>query len=229
MSQQHPHDRRLLITAGPTQEPIDAVRFIGNRSSGRVGVELADRAAERGWLVTLLLGPTHLLPRNQAVQVARYRTTSDLAAALAIHQPACTVLVMAAAVADYRPIVEPGQLDGKHKRSAAGMVIRLEATEDLLAGCAARRRPGQLLVGFALEPRERMIGSARDKLERKGIDLIVANPLETMEGDSIEAVVIGRDGSERRTQGAIEKREFGVWLMAVIDGVLHERRAAAAR
>jgi len=227
VSESRTHERRLLITAGPTQEPIDAVRFIGNRSSGRLGVELADRAAERGWLVTLLLGPTHLLPRNPAVQVVRYRTTRDLADALALHQPECAVLVMAAAVADYRPIVEPGQLDGKCKRSADGMVIRLEATEDLLAGCSTRRRPEQLLVGFALEPRERMIGSARDKLERKGIDLIVANPLETMEGDSIEAVVLGRDGSERRTGGAIGKGEFGAWLMAVIDEVLHERRGAA--
>jgi phosphopantothenoylcysteine decarboxylase/phosphopantothenate--cysteine ligase len=223
----HLHHRRLLITAGPTHEPIDAVRFIGNRSSGRLGVELADRAAERGWPVTLLLGPTHLAPSDRRVEVCRYRTTHDLAVLLAEHQPACSVLVMAAAVADFRPILDPGVLEGKLKRSGEGLVLRLEATEDLLAACSARRTPGQFLVGFALEPRDRMLSSARDKLERKGIDLIVANPLETMEGQTIEAVVLGRDGSERRTDGAMDKREFGAWLLGVIEEKVEAPKARA--
>ena len=226
MQSQTPHHRRLLITAGPTHEPIDAVRYIGNRSSGRLGVELADEAAARGWPVTLLLGPTHLAPTDPRVEVLRYRTTSDLADLLAEHQPSCRVLVMAAAVADYRPIVEPGQLKGKFKRSGEGMVIRLEATEDLLAGCSKRRSEGQLLVGFALEPRERMLESALAKLERKGIDMIVANPLETMEGESIEAVVITTDGTLRHTDGAIPKRQFGVWLLDAIETALQQGKAA---
>lgn len=215
-----PHSRRrLLITAGPTHEPIDSVRYIGNRSSGRLGVDLADAAARRGWTVTLLLGPSALSPAEPAVRVERYRTASDLSELLEEHQPGCDVLVMAAAVADYRPKATPEQLAGKLRRRDAKMVIELEPTEDLLAGCTSRRGPGQLFVGFALEPRERMMSSAREKLERKGIDLIVANPLETMEAGAIEAVVLGRDGSDRRTDGAIDKAEFGGWLLAVIEEV----------
>lgn len=209
--------RRLLITAGPTHEPIDAVRYIGNRSSGRLGVNLADEAVRRGWAVTLLLGPTHLSPAEAAVELDRYRTASELGDLLRKHQPNCDVLVMAAAVADYRPRVSPDQLAGKLRREGAEMVIRLEPTEDLLAGCSSRRKEGQVFVGFALEPRERMLSSAREKLDRKGIDLIVANPLETMESDAIEAVVLGKDGSERRTDGAIGKPRFAAWLMAVIE------------
>ncbi|MFG0259210.1 MAG: phosphopantothenoylcysteine decarboxylase [Phycisphaerales bacterium JB041] len=206
-----------MITAGPTHEPIDSVRYIGNRSSGRLGVDLADAAARRGWAVTLLLGPSALTPSEPAVSLERYRTASDLVELLAARQGDCDVLVMAAAVADYRPKVTPEQLAGKLRRKDAKMVIELEPTEDLLAGCAARRVPGQVFVGFALEPRERMMSSAQDKLERKGIDLIVANPLETMEAGSIEAVVLGRDGSERNTGGAIEKAAFGDWLLTVIE------------
>lgn len=223
MTERPHHHPRLLITAGPTHEPIDAVRYLGNRSSGRLGIELADRAAAGGWPVTLLLGPTHLTPSQPGVETIRYRTTSDLGALLLEHQSRCAVLVMAAAVADYRPIIEYDQIEGKLRRTGDGMVIRLESTEDLLATCSTRRAPGQLLVGFALEPRERMLASARGKLERKGIDLIVANPLETMEGTTIEAVVLDRDGSERRTEGAMDKRDFAGWLLGIIEAARASR------
>lgn len=232
---EHHTKPRLLITAGPTQEPIDAVRYLGNRSSGRLGVLLADRAAARGWAVTLLLGPTHLLPQEPAVEVVRFRTTTELGELLKEHQPGCRVLVMAAAVADFRPVVPPGQLEGKLKRSEGSSPLRgersmieLEPTEDLLAACSARREAGrreggeegiagQLLVGFALEPRERMLESARAKLERKGIDLIVANPLGTMESEMIEAVVLGADGSSLQTEGAIGKGDFADWLLGIVE------------
>jgi phosphopantothenoylcysteine decarboxylase/phosphopantothenate--cysteine ligase len=219
--------RRLLITAGPTHEPIDAVRYIGNRSSGRLGVALADRAAELGWRVTLLLGPTHLEPRQAGIRVERFRTTSDLGSLLAERQRDCDVLVMAAAVADYRPRVDPAQLAGKLRRQGQAMRLELEPTEDLLAGCAARRGAGQLLVGFALEPRERLVESAREKLERKGIDLIVGNPLGTMESDTIEAVVLGREGGEHSTGGPIAKGAFADWLLGIIAGAVLPGRGAA--
>lgn len=207
----------VLVTAGPTHEPIDAVRFIGNRSSGRLGVALADEAARRGCSVTLLLGPTPRLPTDSRVRVERFQTSADLEGLLDGHMPRCDVLIMAAAVADYRPKVPPGQLGGKLKRSASGLTLELEPTADQIARCSERRRPGQLLVGFALEPRDRLLESARDKLVRKRIDLIVANPLETMDAETIEAVVLGRDGFERRTEGAIPKEEFAAWLMDVIE------------
>lgn len=214
---------KLVITAGPTHEPIDAVRFIGNRSSGRLGVALADHAAARGWIVRLLLGPTCLSPSDSRVEVVRFRTTSELEAALAANAPLCDVLVMAAAVADYRPKVDPSMLTGKHRRVAGGMTIELEATPDLLAACSALRSPGQTFVGFALEQRDQLVSSARSKLERKSLDLIVANPLETMDGPTIEAIVLARDGAEHRTPGAISKEQFAPWLMGIIEEHRHAR------
>jgi phosphopantothenoylcysteine decarboxylase/phosphopantothenate--cysteine ligase len=211
---------RLLITAGPTQEPIDAVRYIGNRSSGQLGIALAEAAARRGWDVRLLLGPTPRTTSDPRVTVERFRTTADLQSLLALRAPEADVLVMAAAVADFRPAAGSADLLGKNRRTEAGMTLNLEATPDLLAECAGQRRSGQWLVGFALEPRERLEASARSKLDRKGIDLIVANPLETMDSPSIEAVVFGREGSGvergRRTDGAIPKAAFADWLLQLI-------------
>lgn len=203
--------RRLLVTAGPTHEPIDAVRFIGNRSSGRLGVDLADVAAKAGWQVTLLLGPTHLAPTDPRVRLARFQTAADLGALLAEHQPHCDVLVMAAAVADFTPAAPTD--GGKLRRADGPVTLALEPTEDLLAACAARRPPGQLLVGFALEPRESLLESAREKLRRKGIDLIVANPLGTMESPAIEATLLDEAGVVAATAGPIPKVAFAAWLL----------------
>lgn len=214
---------RLLITAGPTHEPIDAVRYIANRSSGRLGTALADAAAERGWAVTLLLGPTPLAPTHPRVQVVRFRSTADLESELRTHFGGCDVLVMAAAVADYRPCISQEDLAGKQRRKGEGMVLELAATPDLLAGVAQRRRPDQTIVGFALEPRDEMLDSARRKLERKKVDLVVANPLETMDSPEIEAVIVGAPGtgmeSGRPTPGRIAKGDFAPWLLGVIEEV----------
>jgi phosphopantothenoylcysteine decarboxylase/phosphopantothenate--cysteine ligase len=169
---------RLLVTAGPTHEPIDAVRFLGNRSSGRMGWSLADAAARRGWTTTLLLGPTESpLPVCSQVRVRRFRTAAQLADLLDEEWPGHDVLIMAAAVADYRP-ARPAD-DGKLRRDGP-VVLELEPTPDLLAGLAARTRADQVTIGFALEPAERLDVSAREKLARKSLDAIVANPLETM-------------------------------------------------
>lgn len=208
---------RILITAGPTHEPIDAVRFIGNRSSGRLGISLAEVAGRLGWDVTLLLGPTPTQPSDSSLRVFRFRTCADLDALLRAHAPEADVLVMAAAVADYRPKVSGDMLSGKHRRTEGGMTIELESTPDLLAGCAARRPAGQTIVGFALEPRAEMLASARRKLERKRVDMIVANPLETMDAPTIEAVVItGRDPEGFATPGPIAKDAFAPWLLNII-------------
>jgi phosphopantothenoylcysteine decarboxylase/phosphopantothenate--cysteine ligase len=206
--------RRILITAGPTQEPIDSVRFIGNRSSGRLGIALADGAHRAGWDVTLLLGPTAIEP-GSGVQVRRFRTTAGLELLLGEEFPKCDVLVMAAAVADYRPV--SGGDSGKIRRSEGRLTLELESTPDLLAACAKLRRPGQVIIGFALEPRERLMESARLKIERKGIDAIVANPLETMGAADIEATLIRRDGTSESTKGAIGKAEFAKWLLGRIE------------
>jgi phosphopantothenoylcysteine decarboxylase / phosphopantothenate---cysteine ligase len=215
--------KRLLITAGPTHEPIDAVRFIGNRSSGRLGVALADAAAARGWQVTLLLGPTSLSPLSSQVIVLRFRTAADLGRLLEEHFSSADVLVMAAAVADYRPKPIAGRaaaLQGKLKRSDADLILELEPTPDLLATASERRKPGQTLVGFALEPEERLMESAAAKLARKGLDLIVANPLETMDSPDIKAVVLNAAGIVARTPGSMSKENFAIWLLDRIDAVI---------
>ncbi|MEM1166198.1 MAG: phosphopantothenoylcysteine decarboxylase [Planctomycetota bacterium] len=210
---------RLLITAGPTHEPIDAVRFLGNRSSGTLGIALAETAADAGWDVRLALGPTPRHPReHERLDVIHYRSTADLERTLAEHAPWCDVLVMAAAVADYRPLTvggAPVDPSGARKLRRAGgpLTIELEPTPDLLAGAAAARRPGQLLIGFALEPQAELLDSARRKLERKGVDAIVANPLETMDAADIEAALVTHRGEHARTPGRIPKATFARWLL----------------
>ena len=217
--------RHLLITAGPTHEPIDAVRYIGNRSSGRLGVSLADEAARRGWRVTLLLGPTPLTPSDVGVRTLRYRTTADLEGLLEKELPGCDVLVMAAAVADYRPRATPDQLAGKLRRESRAMIIELEPTPDLLAACSSRRRTGQVLIGFALEPEAELLASARRKLERKRVDAIIANPLETMESPDVRAIAVLRGGAERDAGPAMPKAKFAGWLMDLVEELADAARA----
>lgn len=206
---------RVLITAGPTHEPIDAVRYLGNRSSGRLGISLAEEASARGMSVTLLLGPTSHHPTDSRVRVIRFQTCGELEMLLREHFQVSDVLIMAAAVADYRAKSPPGANigEGKIRRKDQALVLELEPTPDLLAGCSSRRRAGQYLVGFALEPRDRMEQSAREKLERKGVDLIVANPLETMDSGEIEAALFWRCGESERSEGAIDKSDFARWLL----------------
>jgi phosphopantothenoylcysteine decarboxylase/phosphopantothenate--cysteine ligase len=203
----------VLITAGPTHEPIDDVRFIGNRSSGAMGIAIARQAARAGARVTLLLGPTGTTLSDPQIDVVRFRTTSDLQRELRRHFRTCDVLIMAAAVADYRPAKIA---KGKLKRDSVGLTIRLESTPDLLAEIARGRRENQLLVGFALEPRKTMLESARAKLVRKGLDLIVANPLETMDAPDVRASVIDGLGTVYVSKGKQRKEDFAAALIDIV-------------
>lgn len=214
-----PKPARLLITAGPTHEAIDAVRFIGNRSSGRLGVELAQAAAGRGWSVTLLLGPATVPCQDPRIRVRRFVSVADLEELLSEEFEGCDVLVMAAAVADYRPAGAPLGPGEKLTRAGGRLTLELESTPDLLAACSARRRKGQTLIGFALEPPERLMTSARDKIARKGLDAIVANPLQTMDAPDIEATLLLADGSTRPTPGRVAKSQFAAWLLDEIDAL----------
>lgn len=217
------HRTKLLLTAGPTHEPIDAVRFIGNRSSGRLGVAVAEAAARSGWDVRLLLGPMSQEPKDSRVEVVRFRTTQDLESLLRSHVPWCDVLIMAAAVADYRPVLAEGALERKLRRTSESLRIDLEPTPDLLAGCASLRADGQTFVGFALEPKSELIASAKSKLERKRLDMIVANPLETMDGPTIEATILERTGAQHVTPGTLQKEDFAPWLLHLIEEFRHAR------
>jgi len=161
---------RVLVTAGGTREPIDTVRFIGNRSSGRMGVALAAAAARRGAEVTLIAANV-ALPEPAGVRRIDVETAEELAAATGAEFASCQVLLMAAAPADFRPpAAEPGKL-----RRTDGLELRLEPTEDILAGLAARRSAGQTIVGFAAEAGDGARERAREKRSRKGVDLIVLN------------------------------------------------------
>jgi phosphopantothenoylcysteine decarboxylase/phosphopantothenate--cysteine ligase len=161
---------RVLVTAGGTREPIDPVRFVGNRSSGRMGIALAAAAAERGAEVTLIAANVSLTAPAGVTRVD-VETAAQLADAADAAFADTHVLLMAAAPADYRPAAVA---EGKMAR-ADGLDLHLEPTEDILARLAAERAPGQTIVGFAAEHGGDAVGRARAKLERKNADLIVLN------------------------------------------------------
>ena len=161
---------RILVSAGPTQEPIDPVRFISNRSSGKMGYALAEAARARGARVTLVTGPT-ALPIPAGVEVVGVETAEEMSKALCTRLSWSTVVIMAAAVADYRPAQAAAH---KIKKQGQGdQTLRLEPTRDIL-GALSAQRTNQLLIGFAAETQD-LIAHATDKLSAKGLDLIVAN------------------------------------------------------
>jgi phosphopantothenoylcysteine decarboxylase/phosphopantothenate--cysteine ligase len=165
---------RVLVTAGGTREPIDSVRFLGNSSSGRMGLALAEAASARGAEVTIVAANV-ALPAPSGVAWRKVVTAAELREACEQEFPVCDVLLMAAAVADFRP-AKP--TSGKIKKSGrARLELELEPTADVLAGLAAERRDGQTLVGFAAEHGERAVDSAREKLTAKGLDAVVVNDI----------------------------------------------------
>jgi phosphopantothenoylcysteine decarboxylase/phosphopantothenate--cysteine ligase len=178
----------ILITAGPTYEPIDPVRFIGNRSSGQMGAALARAAAAAGHTVTLILGPVAApMPKvNRRIDVMSSR---DMHEAVLREFPSHDLLIMAAAVADFRP----KSVQTTKAERGGTMTIELEATEDILAAAGAIKRPDQRTVGFSLVARGDLARS-REKLRRKNLDLIVYNPLDTMSSKTIESILLYPDG-----------------------------------
>jgi phosphopantothenoylcysteine decarboxylase/phosphopantothenate--cysteine ligase len=207
---------RVLVTAGGTREPIDSVRYVGNRSSGRMGFALAERAARRGAEVTVVAANVHL-PAPPGVTVVPVETAAELKAACSERFDAADVLLMAAAVADFRPR-DPA--DHKLKKTDPGHPPRLEleATEDVLSGLSARRRPGQVLVGFAAEHGDGAIDYGRGKLERKGLDAIVVNDISQpgigFDAADNEVTILIADGSERPLRRSRKEQ--------IADGVLDE-------
>jgi len=197
---------RVLISAGGTREPIDAVRYVGNRSSGRMGLALAAEAARRGAAVTVVAANV-AVPRPAGVEYVDVQTAEQLAAACLERFDACDVLLMAAAVADYAP-AEPQA--GKLKKDVQGgeLNLRLARTPDVLSLLADRRRPGQLLVGFAAEHGERALEYGRAKLARKRLDAVVVND-------------VGRPGI------GFDSADNEVWLLSA-GGERHVPRATKA-
>jgi phosphopantothenoylcysteine decarboxylase/phosphopantothenate--cysteine ligase len=213
---------RVLVTAGGTREPIDPVRFIGNRSSGRMGIALAAAAAKRGAEVTLIAANV-ALPAPAGVRRIDVETTEQLAAAAREEFPATHVLLMAAAPADFRA-ADPSA--GKLQRSGS-LDLSLEPTEDILASLTSKRAEGQTIVGFAAEHGGEATERARGKLERKGADLIVlndvSNPEIGFESDRNAVTLIAADGE---TEVPIDSKD------AIAEAILSEvdrLRANASR
>jgi len=209
---------RVLVTAGGTREPIDPVRFIGNRSSGKQGHAIADEAAARGAEVTLVT--TVSRPAAAGVAIVRVETAAEMEAAVAAHRDAADVIVMAAAVADFRP---KAVADDKLKKRDGVPDIVLEPTPDILAGLGAGKAPGQTLVGFAAETAD-VVANAEEKVRRKGLDLVVANDVSApgvgFEHDTNAVVLLGADGS-RHDVALADKRAVA---RAVLDAVLDLRK-----
>jgi phosphopantothenoylcysteine decarboxylase / phosphopantothenate---cysteine ligase len=206
--------RRFLISAGGTREPLDDVRFVGNRSSGRMGVALAEEARRRGADVTLVASNL-AVPPPVGVEVVQAPTAAALEEAVLSRAEDADVVVMAAAVADYRPAEA---VSGKHAKSSATWTLELEPTGDVLRALGDRQ-PGALLVGFAAEAGEAAIERARRKLTDKNANLIVFNDVSRsdigFEAEENEVVLIARE-TERR----VDKAPKGAIAAAVVDEVV---------
>ena len=203
--------RHVLVSSGPTYEPLDPVRFIGNRSSGLMGLALVRAARELGARVTLVTGPT-ALSSPPDVEVHAVETALEMKERLETLFPACDILVMAAAVSDYRPT---SAMTEKRKKNGRGWSLDLQENPDILKGLAARRRPGQCLVGFAAESsldRKKLL----EKCRAKGVDLLVANdisnPLTGFGSSENEALLLTPDGGchpvSRRSKDALARMIF---------------------
>jgi phosphopantothenoylcysteine decarboxylase/phosphopantothenate--cysteine ligase len=207
----------VLVTAGGTREPIDAVRVIANRSSGKQGYAIAENAARRGATVTLV--STVDRPTLASITVIPVETADDMLRAVTCHSDSSDVIVMSAAVADFRPVQRS---DGKIKKADGVPEIVLEKTPDILAGLGARKREGQILVGFAAET-EDLIVHAQDKLVRKNLDLIVANDVSApgvgFSHDTNAVTILGA-GGVLQTVALTDKHHIA---SAVLDSVVELR------
>ncbi len=194
---------KIVITAGPTREPIDPVRYLSNRSSGKMGYALAEAALESGHEVTLISGPT-ALPSPIDARLVRITTADELFDAVHAHVPACDMLVMCAAVSDYKPIKSAAQKLEKH---AGEYALRLIPTRDILASLPTENR-SYFVVGFAAETHD-LTASAQRKLREKNCDVIVANDVSGndsgMESDSNAVTIFARDGSMNSISRAPKK------------------------
>jgi len=205
--------KRVVVSAGGTREPLDAVRYLGNRSSGRMGVALAEEAGRRGAEVTLLAA--HLaVPAPVGVSLVETPTAADLERET-LERADADVILMAAAVADYRPAAP---VEDKRPKDGAGWSVALEPTRDVLAAIGSRRRDGQVLVGFAADHGETGLARAREKRIAKHADLVVFNDVSRADigfDAADNEVVVVSEGGER----TIEKAPKAVVAAAVLDEV----------
>lgn len=189
--------KKALVTAGPTYEALDPVRFIGNHSSGKMGYALADELASRGADVTLVSGPVSIKSKNGAIHLVRATSAQQMYEACRLNRD-YDIAIMAAAVADYTPVEVSGQ---KIKKKEEGLTIELKKTEDILAALGKDKGAKQILVGFALET-ENEKDNALKKLQAKNADMVVLNSLNDkgagFGGDTNQVTIFYRDGREKQ-------------------------------
>ena len=220
LSQRHDLDgETVLVTAGPTREPMDPVRFLSNRSSGRMGYALADAAAARGARVVLVSGPVELTA-PEGVTLVKVQTALEMREAVIDHLSEATIVIKAAAVADYYIAHAPTQ---KVKKTAMRLTLELEPTPDILAE-VGRIKGDRLLIGFAAET-ENLVAEAKRKLQSKNCDMVVGNLVGQegtgFEGDENEVVLVQRTGEMVR----LEKAPKRVIADQVLDQALRLRLA----
>jgi len=212
----------VLITAGPTQEPLDPVRYITNRSSGKMGYALAEEAAARGARVVLISGPVHL-PVPQRVECTQVRTAAEMREAVLVNLPSATIVIKAAAVADFHLSKVPDQ---KVKKTAARISLELEPTVDILAE-VGKKKGDRLLIGFAAET-QNLAQEARRKLESKNCDMVVANLVGGgevgFESDENEVLLVLRTGENVQLERAGKREIAG----GILDRVMKLRLALHA-
>ena len=211
---------RVVVGAGRTEEPIDPVRVVTNRSSGKMGIALAEAARDRGAEVTLVVGSISVEP-PEGVRVAPVGTAAEMETTMLDAATQADLVLMAAAVADYRPVRSARQ---KIARANARLTLELEPNPDILARLAARRRKGQVFVGFALET-SGVVARARQKLEAKGVDLVVLNsPRDAIGRDTNRVTLV--DGRSAKKLPELSKREVAE---RILDCALELRAKQAAR
>jgi phosphopantothenoylcysteine decarboxylase/phosphopantothenate--cysteine ligase len=212
---------RVLVTAGPTREPLDPVRFITNRSSGKMGYAIARQARSRGAEVTLISGPTHLEPPF-GVSLLNCQRTGEMGELVLNHLPQCDVLIMTAAVGDFAP--ESVQKEKIKKSGEEPLTLNLHPTQDILKA-VAEKKSNQLVIGFAAES-ENIIQSATEKLQRKQLDLIVANDISApgigFQSDNNQVIFIDRH-SKAESLPLLSKMEIADILLDRILGQLNKR------
>jgi phosphopantothenoylcysteine decarboxylase/phosphopantothenate--cysteine ligase len=221
------HPLRCLLTAGPTREHLDPVRFLSNGSSGKMGYALAAVAAARGWHVDLVSGPA-TLAAPPSVALHRVVSAAEMLAVCAPLFPVCDVFIAVAAVADYRPKEISAR---KENKSIGPLTLELVPTVDVLRTLAATKQPGQTVVGFAAETHD-IEARARRKLAAKNLDWIVANDVSRLDlgmGADANAVLVLGAGGERHAFGPAPKAAVADFILATIVRVPPQANRATGR
>lgn len=202
---------KILVTAGPTREKLDPVRFLSNRSTGKMGYAIACAARDAGHEVTLVSGPVALAV-PEGVECVKVESAAEMAEAVFARAPEQNMVIMAAAVADYRPAQVEEQ---KIKKQDGEFFLRLERTTDILAGLGKNKQPGQILVGFAAES-ENLLENAQGKLERKNLDWIAANSVADGFGTDTDTVTLLGKKDEKIVIGPAPKQTVAELLIEIV-------------